>query len=171
MGNTGSQSAAVATIAAMITPALLLLGSASLVASALMRMARVVDRARILAAIAHEGTPEKIGVTTDQLRKWLSSHALRARYAERSITLLYAAIVVFISTCLSIAMDRATGGSLSWLPVVLAVAGTLLLLTGGAYMVAESRLSGEQISEEIGHAMSRLKKIPQASPALSRFDP
>jgi hypothetical protein len=159
MGNVGSQSAAVATIAAMITPALLLLGSASLVASALMRMARVVDRARILAAIAHEGTLDKIGITTNQLRLWLESHAQRARYAERSITLLYAAIVVFISTCLSIALDRATGGLLSWLPVVLAVGGTLLLLTGGAYMVAESRLSGEQISEEIHHALSRLENM------------
>jgi hypothetical protein len=157
MGNSGSQSAAVATIAAMITPALLLLGSASLVASALMRMARVVDRARILAAIAHEGTLGKIGVSKDQLCSWLESHAKRARYAERSITLLYAAIVIFISTCLSIALDRATGESLSWLPVVLAVAGTLLLLTGGAYMVAESRLSGEQIGAEIRHALSRLE--------------
>jgi hypothetical protein len=157
MGNAGSQSAAVATIAAMITPALLLLGSASLVASVLMRMARVVDRARILAAIAHEGALDKVGITANQLRSWLESHAQRARYTERSITLLYAAIVVFISTCLSIALDRATGGSLSWLPVVLAVGGTLLLLTGGAYMVAESRLSGEQISEEIRHALSRLE--------------
>jgi hypothetical protein len=158
MGNSVAQSAAVAAIAAMITPALLLLGSASLVASALMRMARVVDRARILSAVAHEGTLDKIGITTDQLRSWLESHALRARYAERSITLLYAAIVVFISTCLSIAMDRALGGALSWLPVMLAVFGTVLLLTGGAYMVAESRLSGEQISSEIGLAIHKLDR-------------
>jgi hypothetical protein len=156
MGNTVAQSAAVATIAAMITPALLLLGSASLVASALMRMARVVDRARILSAIAHEGTIDKLGITPGQLRSWLESHALRARYAERSITLLYAAIVVFISTCLSIAMDRALGGSLNWLPVALAVVGTVLLLTGGAYMVAESRLSGAQIGAEIRLALNEL---------------
>lgn len=159
MGNSGSQSAAVATIAAMITPALLLLGSASLVASALMRMARVVDRARILAAVAHEGALDKIGFTKEQLRSWLESHAKRARYTERSITLLYAAIVIFVSTCLSIGLDRAMGDAVSWLPVVLAVAGTLLLLTGGAYMVAESRLSGEQINAEIRHALSRLEDI------------
>jgi len=156
MGNTASQTGAVAIIAAMITPALLLLGSASLVASALIRMARVVDRARVLAAVAHEGTLDKIGVTTHQLRSWLESHAQRARYAERSITLLYAAIVVFISTCLSIALDRATGGMLSELPVVLAVSGTLLLLGGGGYMVAESKLSGAQISEENRHAVAQL---------------
>jgi hypothetical protein len=159
MGNPGSPSIAVAAIAAMITPALLLLGSASLVASALMRMARVVDRARMLAAIAQEGTLSKIGVTPDQLRAWLESHATRARYTERSVTLLYGAIVVFISTCLSIGLDRAMGGSLSWLPVTLAVAGTLLLLTGGAYMVAESRLSGEQIGAEISNALTRLKTM------------
>jgi len=50
------------------------------------------------------------------------SHALRARYAQRSIALLYAAIVGFISTCLSIALDRALRAALSWLPVILAVA-------------------------------------------------
>jgi len=157
MGYSGSQSVAVAAIAAMITPALLILGSASLVASALMRMARVVDRARILAATAHEGTLDTMGVTTDQLRSWLESHARRARFTERSIAILYGAIVVFISTCLSIALDRAMGDSLSWLPVLLAVVGTILLLAGGAYMVAETRLSGEQINAEIRHALARLE--------------
>jgi len=154
----GAPSSAVATIAAMITPALLLLGSASLVASALLRMARVVDRARVLASLTHESAFDKIGITPDQMGAWLESHAQRARYAERSITFLYSAIVVFILTCLSIALDRALGGSLSWLPVMLAVAGTLLLLTGGAYMVVESRLSGEQISAEIRLALEKLQK-------------
>jgi hypothetical protein len=158
MGNSASQTAAVATIAAMITPALLLLGSASLVATALMRMARVVDRARSLASIAHEGGINKSGQTTEQLRAWLKSHAKRARYTERAIALLYAAIVVFIATCLSIALDRALADLLSWLPVTLAVSGTLLLLSGASYMVVESRLSGEQIRLEIADALSHLGK-------------
>ena len=157
MGSAGSTSIAVATIAAMITPALLLLGSASLVASALVRMARVVDRARILATLAAEGSYVRLGLTTAQLRAWLESHATRARYAERSITLLYGAIVVFIMTCLAIGLDRLTGGALSALPVAFAVAGTLLLLGGGFYMVAESRLSGAQIDAEIRQALTRLE--------------
>jgi len=159
MGPTMTQSAAVAVIAAMITPALLILGSASLVASALMRMARLVDRARILAAVAHEGSWSKLGVTPDVLHGWLASHANRARHAERSIALLYSAIVVFIATCLSIGADRAAGGSLGWWPVLLAVIGTLLMLGGGAYMVAESRASGKQINQEISNALSKLEKI------------
>ncbi len=156
MGSSGGTTAAVATIAAMITPALLLLGSASLVASALVRMARVVDRARVLAALVHEGGPARAGFTAGQLRGWLESHARRARLAERSITLLYAAIVVFVGTCLAIGIDRASDGALGALPVVLAMAGTVLLLAGGACMVAESRLSGAQIGTEIEFALARL---------------
>lgn len=156
---TGSHAASgsVALIAAMVTPALLILGSASLVASALVRMARVVDRARVLGAAVQEGSFGKLGASPAQLGVWLMRHRQRARYAERSIALLYAAVVVFIVTCLAIVLDRVLGPSLAWLPVALAIAGTLLLLAGGACMVAESRLSGAQIDEEIGHALSLLR--------------
>lgn len=158
MGNAAEPSSAIAIIAAMITPALLILGSASLVASALVRMARVVDRARVLAAMAHGGDWKKGAVTPAMLHDWLDRHARRARYAERSIALLYAAVVVFVATCLSIALDRVAGGSLAWLPISLAILGTLLLLAGGAWMVAESGLSGKQIQEEIDEALARLEE-------------
>ena len=151
------QSPALAMIAAMITPALLILASASLVASALMRMARVVDRARILAASAHDGTWDKLGATPDMLRDSLTRHARRARYVEQSIALLYGAVVVFVATCLAIALDRAVNQSLPWLPISLAILGTLLLLGGGTFMVAESRLSGQPIDQEIRHALARME--------------
>jgi hypothetical protein len=158
MGDATAPSAAIATIAAMITPALLILVSASLVGSVLLRMARVVDRARVLVSIANERGWEKLGVTPATLRAWLDRHALRARYAERSIVLFYGAVVVFIATCLSIALDRLAGEALAWLPVSLAIAGTLLLLGGGGWMVAESRLAGDQIQEEIRQAIKRMEE-------------
>jgi Protein of unknown function (DUF2721) len=151
-------SSAIAMIAAMITPAVLILASASLAASALVRMARVVDRARALTSGVHDGTWEKFGATPDMLRAWLARHARRARYAEQSIAFLYAAVVVFTATCLSIVLDRAAGETLRWLPVSLAILGALLVLAGGARMVAESRLSGEQIEEEIRHAVAKMEK-------------
>src|SRR5262245_998058 len=149
-----STSSAIALIAAMITPAVLILASASLAASALVRMARVVDRARALASSVHDGTWNKFGAPPDVLRSWLERHLRRARYAEQSIAFLYGAVVVFIATCLSIVLDRLTGESLRWVPVSLAILGALLVLAGGARMVAESRLSGQQIEEEIRHALA-----------------
>ena len=157
MGEVAGASTSVAAIAAMVTPGLLMLGSASLVASALVRMARVVDRARVLTEVAHEGRWAAAGMTQDQLRAWLERHAARARYAARSIALLYAAIVVFVATCLGIAADWASGHALGWLPLALAIAGTLLLLGGAVGMVAESRLSGAQIAEEITLALTRMQ--------------
>ena len=159
MGESASSATAVSTIAAMVTPGLLMLGSASLVASALVRMARVVDRARALAAIAAEASWTRAGITPPQLRQWLDRHATRARYAARAIAALYAAIAVFIATCLAIAADRAMGGSLLALPLWLAGLGTLLLLAGASWMVAESSLSGEQIAEEIRVALSQLEGV------------
>jgi Protein of unknown function (DUF2721) len=157
-GSIAGAPAAVAVIAAMVTPALLILASASLVATVLVRMARVVDRARALAAIAHEGTWEKIGAAPAGLRAALARYGTRARYVELSIVLLYAAVVIFIMSCLSIAVERVAGESLRWLPVGLAITGMLLLLAGGALMVAESRLAGVQIAEEIRDALIALER-------------
>jgi hypothetical protein len=41
------------------------------------------------------------------------------------------------------------------MPVSLAIFGTMLLLAGGAWMVAESRLSGRQIQSEISYALAQ----------------
>jgi len=41
---------------------------------------------------------------------------------------------------------------------MLAVGGTLLLLLGAGLMVAESRLAGDQITEEIRQALVRLEE-------------
>jgi hypothetical protein len=158
MGAGTGSTTAIATIAAMITPAMLILASASLVATALVRMARIVDRARALAAVAHDGTWDKLGTTPNALRGWLDRHATRARHAERSIAMLYAAVVVFVSTCLSIVIDRVADDAVAWLPIGLAIGGTLLLLGGGAWMIAESRLGNAQIQDEIRLARNRLDK-------------
>jgi uncharacterized protein DUF2721 len=158
MGNSVTQSSSVALIAAMVTPALLILASASLVASALQRMGRVVDRSRILAAAIGDGSWERLGVSRAELGAWLDRHARRARVAEASILVFYAAIVIFIITCLAIPFDLATDHAVGWLPPLLAIVGTLLLLFGGALMVVESRLSATQIAEEIDHAVRQLKE-------------
>ncbi len=76
----------------MVTPALLIVGAASLVASALVRMARVVDRARVLAVVAQEGSWEKLGATPAQLTAWIERHRRRAHQVQRSIVLLDAAL-------------------------------------------------------------------------------
>lgn len=157
MSSTTPPPPAIATIATMMTPALLILASASLVASALVQLGRAVDRARVFAAAAEDGTWARVAPTPALLRTWLNRHAVRARYAARSIQLLYVTVVVFVATSLSTVLAGAARADLAWLPTSLAILGVLFLLAGSGYMVAESRLTGSQVQEEIRHAHGRLE--------------
>ena len=145
-------SPAQAVVAAMITPALLILASGSLVATALVRLARVVDRSRsLIAAIEAGSLSDPTGV-----RRSLDRHRLRALYAERSVGLFFIAVVVFVLDCLSIGLDHLVGDSLTWVPIAATIGGMLVLIAGAGYMVAESRLGAQQILEEIDRGRDQL---------------
>jgi len=142
-------------VAAMITPALLILASSSLVATALVRLGRVVDRSRVLIATIDAGSvPEP-----EALRCSLDRHQRRALYAERSVGLSFVAVVVFVVDCLSIGLDHFSRDSLTWLPIAMTIAGLAVLITGAAYMVAESQLGAQQIIEEINRGRERLPAL------------
>ena len=167
MGAHVASSGAVGTIAAMVTPALFILAAASLVASALVRMARVTDRTRVLTAAARDEQHDRVGATPARLREWLILHQARAGHAERAIASLFLAVVFFVASCLSIALDRVAADFPAWLPLAPVVFGALLLLFGASSMVVESRLSGRQIAEEIDDALHRLERAPEMSDAAA----
>jgi len=132
-------SPAQAMIAAMITPALLILASASLIATALVRLARVVDRVRKLADL-HDA-PRDPGEVRRQER--------RAMLAERAVESYFAAVVCFVAAGFAIPIDHATGDRLTWLPVLATVLGMCLIVAGSAAMLAECRLAVAQIRAEL----------------------
>jgi hypothetical protein len=149
-------SAAQTMIAAMITPALLILASASLIATALVRLARVVDRVRRLpelpaAALAGAG---------------LARHQRRALLAERAVLLYFTAVLFFVVAGFAIALDHATGDRTTWLPVLVTILGMLLIVAGSSAMLAECRLATVQIREEIAALGAAIGKEPLS--ALSR---
>jgi len=137
----------------MITPALLILAAGSLVATALVRLGRVVDRSRALVASIAAGDV----ADADDLRRTLDRHQRRALYAERSVALFFGAVVVFVLDCLSIGVDHFAGDSLTAVPVAATIVGMAILLVGAGYMVAESQLGAQQIVEEIGRGRALLR--------------
>jgi hypothetical protein len=132
-------SPAQAMITAMITPALLILASASLIATALVRLARVVDRVR------------KLSEQTDAPRdaNEIRRHERRALLAERAVSLYFSAVVCFVVAGFAIAIDHAVGDRLTWLPVLVTTLGMCLIVAGSAAMLAECRLAFAQIRAEI----------------------
>ena len=143
-----SPAPALVIISAMITPALLILGSASLVATALQRLARAVDRARTLLQMCEQEDQKPDG-NAAILHRWLDRYTERSLVAERAVTAFFAAVGIFVLDCLSIAVDHAFHHVLTWLPVSLTILGMMLMLSGAYGMLIESRLAGIQIREEI----------------------
>lgn len=151
-----ANSPAVLIISAMITPALLILGSASLVATALQRLARAIDRARAMLQLSDEEA-RRLGQTQDMSKRWLERYATRSLMAERAVTAFFLAVGLLVIDCLSIAIDRYFADTLTWLPVSLTILGMGMILAGAYFMVQESRLANLQIREEIQHLDDRRK--------------
>jgi hypothetical protein len=128
-------------ISSMITPAFLILGAANLANIALTRLARTVDRARVVMGLDV--------ATHAHAALWLARYARRARLAERAILCFFSGVALFVASCLSIAIDHYTGGSLTWLPVSLTIIGMVLLLGGAICLGQECRVASRQIFDEI----------------------
>jgi hypothetical protein len=143
-----ASSPALIIISAMITPALLILGSASLVATALQRLARAVDRSRAMLQQSKEEA-SKMGWSQDMSQRWLTRYATRSVLAERAVASFFFAVGILVLGCLSIAIDRLSGDMLTWLPVSLTILGMFMILAGALFMIQESRLANLQIREEI----------------------
>jgi hypothetical protein len=132
-------SPAQALIAAMLTPALLILAAASLIATALVRLGRVVDRVRVLNAAAAPVPASDLAL-----------HEYRARLALSAVTAYFVAVTLFVVAGIAIAADAWLHGALTWVPITLTLAGMVLIVVGAAAMVWECRQSATLIAAEIG---------------------
>jgi len=131
-------SAAQAIIGAMITPALLIMASGSLIATVLVRLSRVVDRIRKLAE------PDAPKISAEELAR----HERRALLAERALQLLFFAVLCFVLSGIAIGIDHLTGDRLTGVPVAMTSLGMLLIVAGSAAMLAECQLAVAEIRAE-----------------------
>jgi len=134
-------------LGAMITPAVLISASGTLVLSTSNRLTRVVDRVRVLAAEAEairraEGaaafeTEERITYISDQLPVL----ARRALLLRSALTAFYSAIGFLVATSIAVGIVAAIGWTYGWTAVVTGLAGACALLYGSLLLVREARLA------------------------------
>jgi len=162
--NLSQPSGLLSIISAMITPAILILATGSLVASTLTRLGRIVDRARALLRDIREfrGTGDTINTVLSE--NWLKSYDRRAAFAERALTIYYVAIFLFVAASLAIAIDDITRGYVPWLALVLTVSGAFCLFAGTAALVLETNIATGQIRLEIDATMSADLQATSAPP-------
>ncbi|GAC1402711.1 MAG: DUF2721 domain-containing protein [Candidatus Velthaea sp.] len=140
-------------ISAMITPAILILATGSLVASTLTRLNRAGDRGRALLVelvdLRARGDDAAVSLHT----RWLINYRRRSAIIERALTLFYVAIFLFIGSSLGIAIDDLLKNVVPWLSLVFVLCGALLLFAGTAGLIIETRYATGQLRSEIEATM------------------
>ena len=158
MNGSVAASVALSVISAMVTPALMILAAASLASSALLRMGRIVDRARLLALMVHEGKLDQLGASSDVVARWLKTHRARAQRTALAVFALYAAIVLFVGACLLIGLQHLGLDLPDFAALALVLPGAAFLLGGAVGMAGETGASRTLIVEEIDNALASLRK-------------
>lgn len=131
------------TLSAMITPAIFLTATGSLIISTSNRMARAVDRIRDLNNLGDKICRGDSGLDYVQDR-FLHVQAQLDRLVWRgdrirfALVMLYLAFGTFVGTSLTLAVDVWTGNYLVALPTLLALLGVALMLGACVNLVREA---------------------------------
>lgn len=134
------------TLSAMITPALFMTATGSLIISTSNRMSRIVDRIRQL---NHEGDElsrgaKELDFLDDRLEHvsvQLDRMIRRSDRIRMSLTLLYSAMAMYVGTSLTVALVTLVGGALLFIPTTMAILGVGLMLAACIQLLRETHIA------------------------------
>ncbi|HOZ06094.1 MAG TPA: DUF2721 domain-containing protein [Arenimonas sp.] len=132
----------------LLAPAILMAATGSLLLSANNRLARVVDRLRVLMANWKAGTRDQ---PARELQ--IQRHRKRSNYLLRACLYLYFALGSFIGTSLALAVDTLSGNRISVLPTIIGIVGMCFLLGAVFYLGREVFAAVKSFDDEIKEEM------------------
>ncbi|HUF02589.1 MAG TPA: DUF2721 domain-containing protein [Aridibacter sp.] len=148
-------SATIAFLTAMITPALLISATGSLVLSTSTRLGRVIDRVRDLERRLAEliTSEEKEAIILYERRveavfDLLDKVTTRSRLLQRAQFAFYAGLLTFVLTSLSIGAAGLLN-DYAWMPIPVGLIGILFVFYGSVLMMSESRLATATVNAEM----------------------
>lgn len=152
-------------LTAMITPALLISATGSLVLSTSTRLGRVVDRARELEKRLSEliTTDDKTKIPLyekrlDTVVNLLDKVTTRSRILQRAMGAFYYGLGFFILTSVTIAV----AGLLNiyrWMPIPVGIVGIIFLFYGSILMLRETRMATATVNAEMDFTWSLAKTV------------
>ncbi|MEO8381319.1 MAG: DUF2721 domain-containing protein [Acidobacteriota bacterium] len=141
-------------LGAMITPAVLILASSSLLITTSSRSIRCVDRVRERAQELQalgKGTDEGTQKRREHLFRQLEINTRRAKLLQRAMSRLYLDISFFIATSVSIGIVALLHVDVGWIPLLLGFIGAGLLFSASVHLIIESRLAMATTYEEMDY--------------------
>jgi hypothetical protein len=163
-------------LTSMITPAVLISASGTLIFSTSGRLGRVFDRVHVLKAEMEAMADGKLTYPRERmayLTEQMALQRVRSGLLQKSLAALYSATVFFIASSLAIAVNVAFGSpEQSWISSVIALLGGLFLFAASALLLYESRYNLRFIMGQI-QFVDFLKERIEATetPPIKRPDP
>lgn len=163
--------ASLGVLTAMITPAVLISASGTMILSTSTRLGRVVDRVRSLSdrlrqLSADDDQPEFFEEERAMLYDQLDKLTSRSRLLQRALTTFYLAVGVFVATSAAIggvaffyARGLAGGGRGAWTPVIMGLIGAVCLFYGSILLVFEARLALSTTHAEMDFVWRITKRV------------
>lgn len=152
-------------LTAMITPALLISATGSLVLSTSTRLSRVIDRARELEQrlsdliiIEDKNTIPLYEKRLDTVVKLLDKVTTRSRILQRAMSAFYYGLGIFIMTSLTIAVVGIFG-VYRWLPIPVGIVGISFLFYGSVLMLRETRMATATVNAEMDFTWTLAKTV------------
>lgn len=152
-------------LTAMVTPALLMSATGSLVLSTSTRLGRVIDRVRYLEERLSEliyiddknDIPlydKRVEVIVDLLDKVTS----RARLLQKAMEWFYYGLGMFVLTSVTIAI-AAFFSYYRWVPIPMGVIGIMFLFWGTMLMVRETRMATATVNAEMDFTWELAREV------------
>jgi hypothetical protein len=146
-------SEALSVLTAMVTPAVLILASSSLVLATSNRLGRAIDRTRAIAErvaeLSHVTERTMLQEERTLLIQQLGRTAHRTRLLIRTLIRLYVALAVFIATSVAIGVVAVVGAPYAWVALLLGFIGAGLLFWASVLLIMESNVALASVDEEM----------------------
>jgi len=141
-------------LTAMLSPALFMTATGSLLFSANNRLARVVDRLRVLTEQCDQlvrgvGGFSHPAERLEYVRSMIRLQQKRGTLILKAITVLYASFATFVGSSLGIAINFLLDHIFPAGPIALAVIGVVGLLSASFGMLREARLGVRALNREV----------------------
>jgi len=159
-------------LTAMVTPALLISATGSLVLSTSTRLGRVVDRVRqleerlsdLIYAEDKEAVPlydKRVEVIVDLLDKVTS----RSRILQRALQAFYYGVGMFTLTSVTIAV-AAFFNTYRVVPIPIGIVGIMFLFWGSVLMLRETRMATATVNAEMDFTWELARKVAPKEVAI-----
>lgn len=163
--NPNALSSTIEFLTAMITPALLISATGSMVLSTSTRLGRVIDRVRQLTAQLEDLIMRDETVKTahydkklEMTFKLLDKVTSRSRILQKAMVAFYNGLGFFVLTSVSIGIVGIIG-IYRWFPIPVGLIGILFLFYGSILMLREARMATDAINTEMDYTWDLARQV------------